>query len=136
MFKKSIILLSLVSCNAFGYAPPPTFGSMGSDEIRTSDGVTCRSEIGGNIIVYATGYDNNEEGSYNRDDAGVSVGVAYRFGNGNERIDCERIYNQEVKIRDLQIERMQFEIDQLRRAKNINGGIHSGLIPPPPLETN
>lgn len=106
-------------------------GSMGTDEVRLSDGTSCRSERGGNVLIYAQGYDNNEQGYYDSDDKGVSVGVAYRFG-GSKPIDCSKLYERGLVMKDLEIERLKSEIEQLKQLNNLNDAINSGLIPPPP----
>ncbi len=108
-------------------------GSMGTDEVRTSDGATCRSEVGGNTSVYVSGYGADQEYQYDRQDKGVSFGIVHRFGTGAKRIDCSKLYDKELTMKDLEIERMKAEIDQLRRMNNLNQGVQSGLIPPPPL---
>ena len=134
VFNKSVLLLAIgLSFDVNAYISPPSMSSMGTDEIRTSDGASCRSEVGGNLIVYANGYDNSQDGNYSNDNKGVAVGVAYRFGNGNKRIDCSKLYDRELSLKDLEIQRMKSEIEQLKRMTAINQGVQSGLIPPPPL---
>ncbi|MGD1448241.1 hypothetical protein [Vibrio harveyi] len=83
-------------------------------------------------MLYASGYEGEREGYYEERDQGVSFGIAYRFG-GAEPIDCGRLYERDLKIKDMEIERMKFEVEALKKAQDLQGKIAVGLIPPPPL---
>lgn len=133
MLRSSIVLLlTTVAFNSNAYvSPAPSMGSMGTDEVRLSDGSSCRSERGGNVIVYASGYGSEDEGYYEGQDKGVSLGVAYRFG-GSKPLDCSKLYNKSLTMKDLEIERLKIEMEQLRNLAAIQSGVTSGIIPPPP----
>ena len=135
MCKNSILLLAIViSSNCFAYLPPaPSMGSMGSTEVR-SGSTSCRSDLGGNMMVYGGAYDNNSDSDYynSSNDTGVSIGIAYRFG-GVEPLDCSKLYNKELTLKDIQISKMQAELEALRKLTEKQNKIDGGLIPPPPL---
>ncbi|AUW07405.1 hypothetical protein [Vibrio campbellii] len=132
--KLLLIVILVIPSYSYAYiSSAPSMGSIGNDEIRTSDGASCRSERGGNLLVYAQGYDTNEEGYYDGANRGVSVGIAYRFG-GAKPVDCTKLYDRELKVKDLEIQKMQAEIEQLRKLNSISDGIASGVIPPLPKQ--
>ena len=114
----------------------------GSDRIRTSDGASCEQAVatGKNFVlgVYGDdGYNDSDSWSsnpsyYNQDagEIGVYAGVSIQFG-GEKRIDCSRLYDNEMQRRGIELEMMktqheqekillQQEIDRLTRRGNLN----------------
>lgn len=136
---KSIILIFtlIVSFQANALSIPSAPSSpTGSDEIRTSDGATCRSSVGGNLQIYggivdASG-DRNQDGDYwhryDEDERGAYIGFAYSFG-GESRIRCDRLAEIETERAELELEKLKAEIEMLKKVKELEILKASGILP-------
>ena len=114
----------------------------GSDRIRTADGASCEQAVatGKNFVLGVYGddgyYDSNSwdnNPSYNNNnngEVGVYAGISIEFG-GEKRIDCSRLYDNEMERRAIELDMMktqheqekvllQQEIDRLKRRGNLN----------------
>ena len=74
--------------------PSPPSSPSSYDEIRTSDGSSCRSSVGGNIQMYGglvtTGGDEAYIYSSDFNETGGYIGFAYSMG-GGKRLNCSRL---------------------------------------------
>lgn len=98
----------------FGMNLPQTVLPNGADEIRTSDGTSCRSAVGGD----GTYADFGVMGSPDTNEVGGAVAVYGRvvvpFGGTSERLDCTKLY-------DLEIQRLKMELHLARMGVNKQG---------------
>lgn len=107
-----------------------------NDEIRGRDGQYCRSSNEGNLKVYSELYSNegNNSNYYGEnspwDDQGVKIGVSYSFG-GGKRLDCSKLYDQELERGALELEQLRAEVARLKKLTALQNGYDSGMIPPP-----
>ena len=85
---------------------PNVRGSSAADEIQTSSGIRCRQSVDGGMSL-DTGVSANIEG-----EAATYLRLTIPLG-APKRIDCSRLY-------DLEIEKLQAEIDSLRGNQGIN----------------
>ncbi|MFS1430428.1 hypothetical protein LMH73_025765 [Vibrio splendidus] len=124
---KKLALLSSLLFSGFAFSavniPSAPSSPTGYDEIRTSDGVTCRSSVGGNLQVYggALSMDGSSASSYddpNYDEQGGFVGFAYSFG-GEKRIRCDRLAEIETERAQIELARLKEEIETLKRVRQL-----------------
>lgn len=125
---KKLALLSTLLFSSFAFSavniPTAPSSPTGYDEIRTSDGVTCRSSVGGNLQVYggALTVDGSESsygsGNPRYDEQGGFVGFAYSFG-GSERIRCGRLAEIETERAQIELARLKEEIETLKRVRQL-----------------
>ena len=91
----------------FGVNLPQVALPSGSDEIRTTDGATCRSAVGGDGAYMDVGV----IGSPESDDANASAAAYGRLviplGYKAKRLDCTKLY-------DLEIRRLKMELELAR----------------------
>lgn len=123
MNKLLILVAGLLSQGALAAVNIPTAPASpsGYDEIRTADGVTCRSSVGGNLQFYGGMLDVDGKSSSSYDDPtyderGGFVGFAYSFG-GGERIRCSRLAEIETERAQIELTRLKEEIETLKRAR-------------------
>lgn len=107
----------------------------GYDEIRTADGVTCRSTIGGNLQVYGGALDiSGNQANVNTlftpdyDERGGFVGFAYSFG-GSERLRCDRLAEIETERAQIELARLKDEIELLKKARQLQLLGDEGVLP-------
>ncbi|KII75400.1 hypothetical protein [Vibrio renipiscarius] len=135
---KKLLLALLVSTNAFAISMPSAPSSPnGYDEIRTQDGTTCRSSVGGNLQIYSgivqsdgdREYHNGND--YNRQDdaeSAIYLGVAYSFGAG-ERLDCSSIAKIETERAKIELERIKAEVKAYERIRTLQQMEAHGNLP-------
>lgn len=123
MNKYVMLLAGLLSQGTLAAVNIPTAPASpsGYDEIRTADGVTCRSSVGGNLQVYGGMLDVDGKASSSYDDPsydeqGGFIGFAYSFG-GSERIRCSRLAEIETERAQIELARLKEEIETLKRAR-------------------
>lgn len=101
--------------NQTGLALPGVNLPQGYDEVRTSDGTSCRSSNTGDGAYADVGVigGNGEQGKL---DAGAVYGrVVVPLGARGTRLDCRRLY-------DLEIERLKAEVRLLKAGVGQRGG--------------
>jgi len=139
--KKYIMSLFIV-CNltapAFGdssginLAIPNTGGSYGQDSIRAGD-LDCKNAIGGatNLEFGVTGiidnYNSPFGGSGNGFDTSKDVGVYARItiplDKPKQRINCNSLYELELRKKRLEVLKLQQELEMLRKLNETGGGV-------------
>jgi hypothetical protein len=103
----------------------PNMGSnYGSDSIRSGD-LDCRNSIGGatNFELGATGIVNNAVSPFSSEDPlnpqtkdiGLYARIIIPLDAPKERINCNTLYQLELSRRRLEVQKLQQELDNLRR---------------------
>lgn len=109
---------ALLSGAAWANPIPSVSNPSGTDRVRTAAGATCEQAIStGKTFQFGTyGAQGNEDSDnyynnyyyQNQDEAGVYAAVTFQFG-GNDRVDCTRLYEFELRDRARQEELAQAE---------------------------
>ena len=87
----------------FGMSLPQAALPSGQDEIRTSDGTSCRSAVGGNGAYFDGGVIGTPEGENINSTAAAYGRIVIPLGRQAERLDCTTLYS-------LEIERLKMEL--------------------------
>jgi len=106
----------------------PNMGSnYGSDSIRSGD-LDCRNSIGGatNFELGATGIVNNAVSPFSSEDPanpqskdiGLYARIIIPLDAPKERINCNTLYQLELSRRRLEVQKLQQELDNLRRLQS------------------
>lgn len=130
--KKFIMItcLSLISTMAYADSSSlnltlPGMGqTYGQDSIRTEDGVDCKNSIGGAtqlefgltgiIDNYQSPFQSNNGFDSNRD-VGVYARIVIPLDKPKQRINCNTLYELELRKKRLEVLKLQQELEQLRR---------------------
>lgn len=100
----------------YGVNLPQTVLPNGADEVRTADGTSCRSAVGGDG-AYADfgviGAPENNNTSLDSSSGSVAVygRVVVPLGGRSERLDCTKLY-------ELEIQRLKMELQLARMGAN------------------
>jgi len=110
---------------------PSVPSTYGQDSIRTSDGLDCKNAIGGatNFEIGMTGIVDNYQSPFgdnnpNYDttkDIGVYARIVIPLDAPKERINCNSLYQLELRKKRLEVLKLQEEIEALKRLKNGEG---------------
>ena len=110
---------------------PSVPSTYGQDSIRTSDGLDCKNAIGGatNFEIGMTGIVDNYQSPFgdsnpNYDttkDIGVYARIIIPLDAPKERINCNSLYQLELRKKRLEVLKLQEEIEALKRLKNGEG---------------
>ena len=112
-----------------GLSLPGAGGSYGSDSIRAGD-IDCKNSIGGatNFEFGITGIIDNYSSQFGEPDFGNSekdVGIYARIviplDKPKERINCNSLYQLELRKKRLEVLKLQQELEALKRL-NASGG--------------
>ena len=138
--KYFVLAFSMCAANAMAFSMPSAPGQVNStyDEIRTTDGATCRSANGGNLIFHggvssATGsnesyYSYNDSSYKNDDETGVYLGFALSYG-GGKKIDCSRLAEIEFEKAELELKKLKAQVKALSELQRLNDLQTSGVLP-------
>jgi hypothetical protein len=91
----------------FGVNLPQVGLPTGSDEIRTTDGASCRSAVGGNGAYMDMGVIASPENEDANASAAAYGRVVIPLGYKAKRLDCSKLYN-------LEIQRLKMELELAR----------------------
>ena len=128
----ALLLMCASTVNAEGLSLqlPSMGGSYGQDSIRTGD-TDCKNSIGGstNLEFGMTGIIDNYEspfgGGNNVGDTSRDIGVYARIviplDGPKERINCNSLYELELRKKRLEVLKLQQELEALKRL-NASGG--------------
>jgi len=95
-----------------GFNLPGVSLPQGQDEVRASDGTTCRSAVGGSGAYLDVG---SIRGNNRSDPEMASYGrVVIPLGGGGKRLDCSKLYA-------LEVERLQMELKLMKMGLNGDG---------------
>lgn len=115
----------------------PNAGSVyGQDSIRTQDGLDCKNSIGGatNLEFGVTGIVDNYESPFGggnsggideSKDVGVYARITIPLDAPKERINCNSLYQLELRKKRIEVLKLQEELDALRR---LNQGDSSSFV--------
>ena len=114
--------------SAIGLQLPQMGQAYGQDSFRAGD-LDCKNSIGGSTSLEfgVTGIIDNYESPFSggRDDSSRDIGVYARIviplDGPKERINCNTLYELELRKKRLEVLKLQQELEQLR-ALNANGG--------------
>lgn len=108
---------------------PNSGSTYGQDSIKSPDGMDCKNSIGGgtNLEFGVTGIIDNYESPFDQNDPSIGsstkdVGVYARItiplDAPKERINCNTLYQLELKRKRLEIMRLEAELEKLREFQN------------------
>ncbi len=110
---------------------PSAGTTYGQDSIRTSDGLDCKNAIGGatNFEIGMTGIVDNYQSPFggsnpNQEttkDVGVYARIIIPLDAPKERINCNSLYQLELRKKRLEVLKLQEEIEALRKLKDGQG---------------
>ena len=131
---KILIALFLVSTayaetSSLNLSLPNSSGTYGQDSIRTQDGLDCKNAIGGATQMefgmtgivdnYESPFgDSNEYGINQTKDVGVYARIVIPLDAPKERINCNSLYQLELRKKRLEVLKLEEELQQLRRMNN------------------
>ena len=122
------ILLVSISTNAFAQssslnlALPTTPGMYGQDSIRAGD-LDCQNAIGGatQLEFGVTGIIDNVQSPFgnssgvSQKDIGLYARIVIPFGRPAERINCNTLYELEIRKKRIEVLKLQEELEALKR---------------------
>lgn len=135
MLKNKVILfaypaLLLFACSAFGQSSslnlqlPSSPGSYASDKFRAAD-LDCSNAIGGgtNLEFGVTGIISNAQSPFetanplypDSKDIGVYARIVIPLDGPAERINCNALYKLELRKKQLEVQKLEQELENLRR---------------------
>jgi len=140
--KRFIMMVLMIICfssnaqsetSGINLAIPNAGGSYGQDSIRTPDGLDCKNSIGGstNLEFGVTGVidnyqspfgGNGADGFESSRDVGVYARITIPLDKPKQRINCNSLYELELRKKRLEVLKLQAELDALRKL-NKSGGI-------------
>lgn len=129
-----ILLLStqaLADTSSLNLALPNAGTSYGQDSIRTTDGLECKNSIGGstNLEFGVTGIVDNATSPFSSSDPnnptskdiGVYARIVIPLDGPKERINCNSLYELELRKKRLEVLKLQEELEALKRLSNNTG---------------
>jgi hypothetical protein len=141
--KKFILVLvgTLISTGALAESSglnlslPSTPSTYGQDSIRSPDGLDCKNAIGGAtqlefgvtgiIDNYQSPFGNNHDPMYpSQKDVGVYARIVLPLDGPKERINCNSLYELELRKKRIEVLKLQEELNALKR---LNAGGNSGF---------
>ena len=136
--KKLALLLTLLAYGSTAWADssslnlalPSAPGTFGQDSIRAGD-LDCKNAIGGatQLEFGVTGIVNNATSPFGSNDAlnpqtkdiGVYARITIPLDGPKERINCNSLYQLELRKKRLEVLKLQAELDALRRLQDGGG---------------
>ena len=136
--KKLALLLTLLAYGSTAWADssslnlalPSAPGTFGQDSIRAGD-LDCKNAIGGatQLEFGVTGIVNNATSPFSSGDplnpqtkdVGVYARIVIPLDGPKERINCNSLYQLELRKKRLEVLKLQAELDALRRLQDGGG---------------
>ena len=134
--KKLALLLTVLTCTTTAWADssslnlalPSTPQAYGQDSIRSGD-LDCKNAIGGatNLEFGVTGIIDNAQSPFSSSsgdsskDIGVYARITIPLDGPKERINCNSLYQLELRKKRLEVLKLQAELDALRRLQDGGG---------------
>lgn len=120
----TLIWMSASFADSLSLSLPGAPGSYQSDKFRAGDldcsnaiGSATNLELGVTGIIANGGYDslNNYFNDVRAGDVGVYARITIPLGKRvKSRVDCNRLYELELRIKQLEVQRLEAELKQLR----------------------
>ena len=117
--------------SAIGLQLPQMGQAYGQDSIRSGD-IDCKNSIGGSTSLEfgVTGIIDNYQSPFGSGnnvgdtsrDVGVYARIVIPLDGPKERINCNTLYELELRKTRLEVLKLQQELEQLRALNNGNGG--------------
>lgn len=113
-------------------ALPSGTGSYGQDSIRSPDGLDCKNAIGGatNFEFGLTGIIDNYNSPFQDSngfdttrDIGVYARIVIPLDKPKQRINCNSLYELELRKKRLEVLKLQQELEMLRKLNDGNGAV-------------
>jgi hypothetical protein len=115
---------ALADSSSLNLALPNMGSTYGSDSIRSGD-LDCKNSIGGatNFELGVTGIVDNAVSPFSSDDPnnpmtkdlGIYARIVIPLDAPKERINCNTLYQLELQRRRIEVQKLQQELDNLRR---------------------
>ena len=122
--------IAMADSSSLGLSLPGMQGTFGQDSIRAGD-LDCKNSIGGatNLEFGVTGIIDNYESPFNSNpnldssrDIGVYARIVIPLDKPKERINCNTLYQLELRKKRLEVLKLQQELEQLKRLNAGSGG--------------
>ena len=120
----------LADSSSLNLALPNMGSTYGSDSIRSGD-LDCKNSIGGatNFELGVTGIIDNAVSPFDSEDpmnpttkdVGVYARIIIPLDAPKERINCNTLYQLELQRRRIEVQKLQQELDNLRRLQRNSG---------------
>ena len=118
--------LAMAENSSLNLQLPNSGNTYGQDSIKSPDGMDCKNSIGGgtNLEFGMTGIIDNYQSPFDQNDGNTSkdVGVYARItiplDAPKERINCNTLYQLELKRKRLEIQKLEEELATLRALQN------------------
>ena len=134
---KRLLVVAVLLCNtayaetsSLNLALPSSPGTYGQDSIRAGD-LDCKNAIGGATQVEfgVTGIvDNARSNDINNPstrDVGVYARIVIPLDGPKERINCNSLYELELRKKRIEVLKLQEELEALRRLNSNGGGFEN-----------
>jgi len=122
--------VALADSSSLNLQLPSSTSTYGQDSIRTSEGLDCKNAIGGatNVEFGMTGIVDNATGPFSSEDPlrpeskdiGVYARIIIPLDGPDERINCNTLYQLELRKKRIEILKLQEELETLRRLNQTN----------------
>lgn len=118
--------LTIAENSSLNLQLPNAGTSYGQDSFKSSDGMDCKNSIGGgtNLEFGMTGIIDNYTGPFENSDiestrdVGVYARITIPLDAPKERINCNTLYELELKKKRLEILQLEQELARLRALQN------------------
>lgn len=118
--------LAIAENSSLNLQLPNAGTSYGQDSFKSSDGMDCKNSIGGgtNLEFGMTGIIDNYNGPFDNSDidstkdVGVYARITIPLDAPRERINCNTLYELELKKKRLEILQLEQELARLRALQN------------------
>ena len=126
--------VALADSSSLNLQLPSSTSTYGQDSIRTSEGLDCKNAIGGatNLEFGVTGIVDNYESPFSSSsgvestkDVGVYARIVIPLDSPKERINCNSLYQLELRKKRLEVLRLQEEIESLKRLNQGKGSFEN-----------
>jgi len=119
--------VALADSSSLNLQLPSAGTTYGQDSIRTSEGLDCKNAIGGatNLEFGVTGIVDNYDSPFSSNssdletskDVGVYARIVIPLDAPKERINCNSLYQLELRKKRLEVLKLQEEIEALKKLK-------------------
>lgn len=112
----------------------PNAGSVyGQDSIRTQDGLDCKNAIGGatQLEIGVTGIVDNYQSPFggnngaSEKDVGVYARITIPLDAPKERINCNSLYQLELRKKRIEVLKLQEELEALKKLNGANNNFEN-----------
>ncbi|AUW07374.1 hypothetical protein [Vibrio campbellii] len=112
--KRLVLISLLLSANAFA----------GINQSVRSNDLDCFVDVDDPFEMYVEGVnsqynsDNDDHNNYwnnnYRDDKQVRIGIKYKFGSGIKPIDCDSLFQVELRKKEIELERLRSALENMK----------------------